>query len=120
MPWNRPGFPIVPLETCWKIFRTETNRVKPVFESGGRTVMAEGATVPDALQRWHLVIPRSFMRIERVSRVNADSDGDNVSRASRNFKSFRRHELVISVERRCVATGTLQLFEQKSPAGGRG
>src|SRR5580704_3290466 len=116
---NRTGLSIVSFETRRNISRIETGGVKPIFESGGRTIMAEGATIPHTLQRRHLVIPRPFMRIECVSRVKADLGGDNVSPASWKFKSLHRHELVIGVERRCVATGALQLFEQKSPAGSR-
>src|SRR5271154_603329 len=108
---NRTGLSIVPLETRRNISRIETGRVEPVFDRGRRTIMAERAAIPNALKRWHFVIAGAFMCLQRISRVNASPDGDNVSRASWNFKSFHRHKLVIGVKRRRVATGALQLFE---------
>src|SRR5215475_14309042 len=82
--------------------------------------MAEGSAIPNSLERWDLIVTRALVSFERISWIDADADGDDISRAGRRFETIGGDQLVVGIKRWCVAVPALFPCEQSLPAfGGR-
>ena len=72
MPFHGSRLHAVAFEAGRHVFRAEALGIEPVFERGHRPVVFERAAIPDALERWNLVVTGAAPGTERQTRVCTD------------------------------------------------
>ena len=107
MAWNRPRLPVVAFETRGNISWSEPGRIEPVFERRCRAVVAEGSAIPNSLEGGNLIESGALVGFERISWIHAYADGDDIDRACGRFETIGSDQLVVGVERWCVAVSAL-------------